>query len=60
MTKKFCALLCMAALFAGVLAGCNKEDTGLTKVTLNEVAHSIFYAPMWPLKKVILRKKALT
>ena len=47
MTKKFCALLCMAALFAGVLAGCNKEDTGLTKVTLNEVAHSIFYAPMY-------------
>ncbi len=47
MTKKFCALLCMAALFAGVLAGCTKEDTGLTKVTLNEVAHSIFYAPMY-------------
>jgi len=29
--------------------GCanQKTDTGLTKVTLNEVAHSIFYAPMY-------------
>ncbi len=29
--------------------GCGKEATtdGLTKVTLNEVAHSIFYAPMY-------------
>ena len=24
-----------------------KEETRLTKVTLNEVAHSIFYAPMY-------------
>jgi len=33
---------------AGVLAGCGKEEeTGLIPVTLNEVAHSIFYAPMY-------------
>ena len=36
----------------------NKEEN-LTPVTLNEVAHSIFYAPMLLLKKVILKKKVL-
>ena len=46
--KAFCfalsLLLCLTAL-----AGCGKSDTGsgLNKVTLNEVAHSIFYAPMY-------------
>ena len=47
MTKKFCALLCVLTLFASVLSGCAKDDSGLAKVTLNEVAHSIFYAPMY-------------
>ena len=37
----------LCALFAGVLSGCKKTDGGLTKVTLNEVAHSIFYAPQY-------------
>ena len=34
---------------ASVLVGCGKkeEEKGLTPVTLNEVAHSIFYAPMY-------------
>lgn len=38
----------MALLF--ILAscvGCNKEETNLKKVTLTEVAHSIFYAPQY-------------
>lgn len=47
MTKKLCALFCVLALTAGVLAGCKEESGDLTKVTLNEVAHSIFYAPMY-------------
>ena len=34
-------LLCMP------LWGCHKEDSGLTKITLSEVAHSIFYAPQY-------------
>lgn len=36
-------------LCAFSFVGCGKEATsdGLTKVTLNEVAHSIFYAPMY-------------
>ncbi len=47
MKKRVCALLCLAALCLGALSGCNRDDSGLTKVTLNEVAHSIFYAPMY-------------
>ena len=45
--KKF---LLMLVLAVGLFSGCGKADTpdtGLTKVTLNEVAHSIFYAPMY-------------
>ncbi len=43
-----------AALLCSCFIGCGKTDDGttknskgLTKVTLNEVAHSIFYAPMY-------------
>ena len=52
MKKRYISFL--AAVLAGVLAvgcltGCGKMDeaTGgkMTAVTLNEVAHSIFYAP---------------
>ncbi|MDO4293062.1 MAG: ABC transporter substrate-binding protein [Eubacteriales bacterium] len=48
MKKKLLCLLA-AALFAGALAGCGakQEASGGTKVTLNEVAHSVFYAPMY-------------
>jgi len=51
--KKTIALLVSCVLVFSVLAGCGKDsgstDTNgnLTKVTLNEVAHSIFYAPMY-------------
>jgi len=44
--KKKCALLLMAAMFCVMLTACGKED-GMTKVKLTEVAHSIFYAPMY-------------
>ncbi len=37
----------VCAMFTGILAGCKKNDDGLVKVTLNEVAHSIFYAPQY-------------
>lgn len=58
MKKKLLSALLVAALAASVLAGCAKEETSssesdkkeetrLTKVILNEVAHSIFYAPMY-------------
>ncbi len=59
--KKHLLACALAAVFTlALLAGCSrksespgpedagqKEETGLTEVTLNEVAHSIFYAPMY-------------
>ena len=41
-------LLLMTTLLAGIISGCGKNtEEGLTPITLNEVAHSIFYAPMY-------------
>lgn len=43
-------LLAAVLAFAMIITtcvGCNKSDSKLTKVTLNEVAHSIFYAPQY-------------
>ena len=46
--KKILPIFLSLALSAGLLgAGCRQEETGLTPVTLNEVAHSIFYAPQY-------------
>lgn len=44
--KKFFQLLLITCLCL-TLAGCGQSSSGLTPVTLNEVAHSIFYAPMY-------------
>lgn len=55
-TKKAAALILTALLIGGTLVGCGKQDAGVSspdssssvkEVTLNEVAHSIFYAPMY-------------
>lgn len=43
-------LLCITAILSvSLLTGCSakKNSQNLTKLTLNEVAHSIFYAPMY-------------
>ncbi len=50
--RKFTALSLCLIFICSILAGCGKasaesSDGSLTKVTLNEVAHSIFYAPMY-------------
>ncbi len=54
--KKAAALLLTALLIAGALGGCGKKgsdgaaqnsNSSAKQVTLNEVAHSIFYAPMY-------------
>ncbi len=49
MKKFFQYLFWAASLCAAVsLSGCSgKSKTGLTPVTLNEVAHSVFYAPQY-------------
>lgn len=46
MKKYICYMLVLALSTTLLLSGCKKE-TELTKVTLNEVAHSIFYAPQY-------------
>ena len=51
-------LLAVTALPAAVMAEEKDDKKQLTKVTLNEVAHSIFTRlSMLPLKKVILQTK---
>lgn len=45
--KKILSSLLVAVLFICSLTGCSKSDPELTKVTLSEVAHSIFYAPQY-------------
>lgn len=55
MKKKILALTLAAAMLTACLAGCGEKGTdkqkeekeSLTEVTLNEVAHSIFYAPLY-------------
>ncbi|MBO5782598.1 MAG: ABC transporter substrate-binding protein [Clostridia bacterium] len=44
--KKILSVVLCALLFLFPLAGCKKESD-LTKVRVNEVTHSIFYAPMY-------------
>lgn len=47
--KRLFSLILAGSLAAVTLAGCEKNEpaSGLTPVTLNEVAHSIFYAPQY-------------
>lgn len=52
--SKFLSVLLLSATMLSLLAGCSKSEsshngakTELTTITLNEVAHSIFYAPLY-------------
>lgn len=46
--RKILSLTIAAAMIAISIAGCSKEaKSDLTPITLNEVAHSIFYAPQY-------------
>lgn len=45
--KRIFALLLSATLSLTLLAGCGKKQGSGTQITLNEVAHSIFYAPQY-------------
>lgn len=47
MKKKILSFFTIALLITVLFAGCHQNDSGLKKVTLNEVAHSIFYAPQY-------------
>lgn len=46
MKKIICGILLGSMVLTSV-TGCQKKESGLTPVTLNEVAHSIFYAPQY-------------
>ena len=45
--KRFGAILCVLALFGTLLCGCGKQSAGNETVRLNEVTHSVFYAPQY-------------
>ena len=45
--KKFFSAAALLGCLAMVFTGCSQKNSDLTPVTLNEVAHSIFYAPMY-------------
>lgn len=47
MRKKGIVIGTVLSMLLVVLTGCDKSTAGLTKVRLQEVAHSIFYAPMY-------------
>ena len=46
MKKNVCSILAVGMMLTA-LTGCSQQTSGLTPVTLNEVAHSIFYAPQY-------------
>lgn len=46
MRKKLICILTTITMLTLMLAGCKGKE-GLTEISLNEVAHSIFYAPMY-------------
>lgn len=45
--KSLLALALSGILCLSLFTGCQKEEPQLTKVRLNEVVHSIFYAPQY-------------
>lgn len=61
--RRLLLCLCAAALSCALLTGCHEKQNGedsLTAVTLNEVAHSIFYAPQYvALEKGYFEKEGL-
>ena len=46
MKKAWISVLLVAAMVMG-FTGCAQKETALTPVRLNEVVHSIFYAPQY-------------
>lgn len=45
--KRVLSIFLLLLMGISCLTGCEKNDNDLKKVTLNEVAHSIFYAPQY-------------
>lgn len=47
MRKRLICVLMVITFMVTMLCGCGSSKAGLKVVTVNEVAHSIFYAPMY-------------
>ncbi len=47
MKRILCAALCTVLLIPMLLCGCGKTDADTVTVRLNEVTHSVFYAPQY-------------
>ena len=47
MKRKWCAVLLAVLTVGSLLTGCGGKSGGGTKVRLNEVTHSVFYAPQY-------------
>ena len=47
MRKKLVVFFMLITLLLTTVVGCKATTGGGTKVTLNEVAHSVFYSPMY-------------
>lgn len=47
MKKRLFAMFCCFILLISAVIGCSTSSEDLQKLVLNEVAHSIFYAPMY-------------
>lgn len=45
--NKFLLFSTASLMTLSALTGCQKKEEGLTELTLNEVAHSVFYAPQY-------------
>ena len=50
--KKLLALILSLTLVLALLAGCGQKEENLTTVRLNEVTHSVFYAPFYAALKL--------
>lgn len=47
MAKRLLLFGVLVLVLALILTGCTKKQEGLTRVRLNEVTHSVFYAPLY-------------
>lgn len=47
MTRRFLCFGILLLIIALALVGCEQKQEGLTRVRLNEVTHSVFYAPLY-------------
>ena len=45
--KCFLSFFILLFVFTGLLAGCQKDTSSLTKIKVAEVTHSVFYAPSY-------------